>query len=230
MLWHVCRGVSQAKLISEVWVLSDSEEVFEAAISWGVKALMTSEECPSGTDRIASVMDSLNGDVIVNVQGDEPLIESRVVDQLITSLNSSSADVATPVYRITSQDDLANPNVVKAVRALDGSALYFSRSQVPYVRDAETADLFSNASFWGHAGVYAYRRNVLEEFPRLPEGRLERVERLEQLRLLESGKKILTVEIDYRPRAVDVPADLEAVERILDQSGDLSSGSPRLRD
>ena len=216
MLWHVYQRVLKAQKISEIWVMTDSQEVLDEARSWGAKALMTSEDCPSGTDRIASVIDALDADIIVNVQGDEPLIPSEVVDRLVTALENSSADVATPVYPITSLDDLTNPNVVKVVRALDGTALYFSRSPVPYVRDVDQQDWMSQGDFWGHAGVYAYRRAVLQEFQRLPEGRLERVEKLEQLRLMEAGKSFLAVEIDYRPQAVDVPADLETVKRILE--------------
>lgn len=221
MLWYVYQATSKARLISSVWVLTDSQEVLEVASSWGAQTLMTSEDCPSGTDRIASAMDALDADIIVNVQADEPLITGEVVDALVLALEDSTADVATPVYRITSIDELTNPNVVKVVRALDGSALYFSRSPVPHVREADLHDWLSQTTFWGHAGVYAYRRNVLLEFRHLPEGQLERVEKLEQLRLLEAGKRILAVEIDYRPHAVDIPADLEAVERILESTTNL---------
>ena len=217
MLWYVYQAVSQARQISGVYVLTDSQEVLDAALSWGAVALMTAEDCPTGTDRIASVIDTMKADIIVNVQGDEPLITGQVVDQLVTALENSTADVATPVYLISTLDELNDPSVVKVARALDGSALYFSRSPVPYVRDADPAEWFSHTTFWGHVGLYAYRERVLREFPGLPEGRLERVEKLEQLRLLEAGKRILAVEIDYRPQAVDVPSDLEAVRRILER-------------
>ncbi len=221
MLWHVFQGVSQASTISEVVVLTDSAEVFEEASSWGARTLMTSEDCPSGTDRIASALDQLEGDVIVNVQGDEPLISGSVVDQLVEAHEHThgQADVATPVYRITTTEELASPNVVKVVRAADGSVLYFSRSSIPHVRDFQQDDWLAHSRFWGHAGLYAYTRDVLKEFPRLPEGKLERVEKLEQLRLLEAGKRFLAVEIEYRPRAVDVPSDLDEVRRILERSG-----------
>jgi 3-deoxy-manno-octulosonate cytidylyltransferase (CMP-KDO synthetase) len=215
MLWHVYQGVSQAESISAVWVLTDSPEVLEAAASWGAKAMLTAEECPSGTDRIASVIDALDADIIVNVQGDEPLIKGLVVDKLVAALQESGAEVATPVYAINSIEEVTNPNVVKVVRDREGRALYFSRSPIPHVRDADLKDWLSLASFWGHAGVYAYRREVLREYHHLPAGRLEQVEKLEQLRLLEAGKQILTVAIDYRPNAVDVPHDLERVKKII---------------
>ena len=179
---------------------------------------MTSEDCPSGTDRIASVIDSLDAETIVNVQADEPLISSDVVDTLVTALENSAADVATPVYPITSLNELTNPNVVKVVRAQDGSALYFSRGPVPHVRDVNLEDWLSHAHFWGHTGVYAYRKNVLRDFPKMPVGNLENVEKLEQLRLLEAGRRFLAIESDYRPHAVDVPSDLEEVKAILEVS------------
>ncbi len=215
MLWHVYQAVAKARSISEVWVLSDSQEVLDAADGRGAKTMITSEDCPSGTDRIASVMDSLNAEIIVNVQADEPLIDPGVIDRLVAELEKSDADVATPVYPVHTIEEINNSNLVKVVRAHDGSALYFSRSPVPHVRDADQADWPAQAQFWGHAGVYAYRNRVLREFPTLPEGRLERVEKLEQLRLLESGRKFLAVEIDYRPQAVDVPEDLEAVKKTM---------------
>jgi len=215
MLWHVYQGASKARCISDVWIITDSQEVYDQASSWGAQVLMTEEHWPSGTARIASVADQLEADIIVNVQGDEPLITGQVVDLLIEALEASDADVATPVYRITNIEDVTNPNVVKVVRAADHRALYFSRSPIPHVRDLEMSEWPTAAPFWGHAGVYAYQRSVLQEYLRLPEGVMEIAEKLEQLRLLEAGKQILTVEIDYRPEAVDTPADQGKVQKIL---------------
>ena len=215
MLWYVYQAVSKARSIDAVWVLTDSQEVLDAALSWGAKALMTSEECPSGTDRIASVVDALDADVIVNVQADEPLISGAIIDKLVATLESTEARVATPVYPITSVEELTNPNVVKVVLGADGSALYFSRSPIPHVRDSELPDWLSMSQFWGHVGVYAYRKSVLLEYPHMRQGRLEAVEKLEQLRLLEAGIRCVAVEVDYRPQDVDVPADLEVVKGLL---------------
>jgi 3-deoxy-manno-octulosonate cytidylyltransferase (CMP-KDO synthetase) len=216
MLWHVFQRVVKAERIDAVWILTDSAEVFEAASSWGAKTIMTAEDCPSGTARIASVIDQLDADIIVNVQGDEPLMDGTVVDKMVDALEGSDADVVTPVYRIDSTDDIANLNINKVVRASDDTALYFSHSPIPHVRDEPMEDWVSHAPFWGHVGVYGYRRFVLEEYGQLPEGQLERVEKLEQLRLLEAGKRILTVEIDYHPMGVDVPTDLERVKELID--------------
>ena len=216
MLWHVLQGVLEAKGIDEVWVLTDSEEVFKAVHSWGAKAKMTPVECNSGTERIVSVLSEFNADIIVNVQGDEPLIQSYVVDDVVSALGGSDAGVATPIYRIDTADEIFNPNVVKVVRAADGKVLIFSRSPVPHVRDFPQEEWPSKANFWGHVGVYAYRREVLERYRDLPTGSLEGVEKLEQMRFLEAGVGFVAVEIDYRPHAVDVPADLEEVRKILE--------------
>ncbi len=218
MLWHVCQGVAKAEQVSAVWVLTDSSEVYEAASSWGMKAMMTAEECPSGTARIASVIDVIDADIVVNVQADEPLISGSVVDGVVAALEDSDAVVATPVYSINNIADVTSPNVVKVARASDGRALYFSRSPIPYVRDFEVKDWLDQAPYWGHVGVYAYRRQVLIDYLHLPEGQMERAEKLEQLRLLEAGRDILTVEIDYRPHGVDVPSDLDLVKGLLQSS------------
>lgn len=215
MLWHVYQGVSQSKLISEIWVLTDSEEIFEEASTWGAKALMTSPECPSGTARIASVMNQLLGDIIVNVQGDEPMITGAIIDSVVSALENSDADVATPIYRIVKPEDITDPNLVKAVRDSEGRALYFSRSPIPHVRDLDLHKWSSAAMFWGHVGLYAYRRRSLAEYVDLPESKLETAEKLEQLRLLEFGKKIITVEIANRLFGVDTREDLEHVKSLM---------------
>lgn len=215
MLWYVYQAAQNATTADEVWVLADSEEVYDVASSWGAHVLMTAEDCPSGSARIASVIDKLNADIVVNVQGDEPLLPSSVIDSLILALDNSDCDVATPVYQIEEPNDLKNSNVVKVVRAHDGTALYFSRSTVPYIRDVEPSDWLASMDFWGHTGVYAYRRNVLLEYSSLPLGTLEQAEQLEQLRLLEMGRRILTVEIDYHARGVDVPSDIALVKNLL---------------
>ena len=184
MLWHVYKGASQAKLIDDVWIITDNQNVYDQACSWGAKALMTAEHWPSGTARIASVAEKLETDIVVNVQGDEPLITGQVVKVVLSSKHE---------------------------------AMYFSRSSIPLVRDVELTEWAVATQYWGHCGVYAYRKAVLLDYLLLPEGILEKAEKLEQLRLLESGKRFLAVEIDYHPEAVDTPSDLERVQRILNQ-------------
>ncbi len=219
MLWYVYQAVAKATRIEKVWILTDSQQVVDEAESWGANVLMTSEDCPTGTDRIVSRLGDMDAEIIVNVQADEPLIESSIIDLLVEALEDSQADVATPVYAIKTVEELVNPNVVKVVRAADGTALYFSRSPVPYVRDIELADWLGASQFWGHTGIYAYRRSALEDFEKLSPAQLETTEKLEQLRLMEAGKKYLTVALDYRPQAVDVPEDLEAVKRTMTSLG-----------
>jgi len=215
MLWHVLQGVSQANSIDGICVLTDSKEVSDIVSHWGYRALMTPEDCPSGTARIATAINQLGADIVVNVQADEPLITGAVVDAVVHSLENHHSEVSTPVYPITDIQELTDSNVVKVVRAVDGRALYFSRSPIPHVRDVEKNEWVKSSDFWGHVGVYGFRRTVLENFKDLPEGKLEHVEKLEQLRMLEAGIDILTVSIDYRPHAVDVPTDLKEVESLM---------------
>ncbi len=218
MLWHVFQGVAKAKTVNDIWVVTDSHEVKEVVTSWGAKALMTRPDCPSGTARIASVIDQLEADTVINVQGDEPLISGEVIDLVAEALENSEAPVATPVFRISDPEEVNNPNLVKVVRDAKGLALYFSRSAIPHVRDVDPSDWLSAAPFWGHVGVYAYRRQVLADFPKFPEGQLEGAEKLEQLRLMEAGLSIQTVEVEYRSRGVDTPEDLEQVKKILEDT------------
>ncbi len=203
--------------IKQVWILTDDREVCALAESWGALTMLTSPNCVSGTDRIASVIDSFPTDIdtIVNVQADEPLIKPALVDSLVRSLHSGTCDISTPVYKIDSETDLNNPNVVKVVRGNSGIALYFSRQPIPYNRDKPQRQWLESAQYWGHPGIYSFRRNVLENYSKLTAGTLENIEQLEQLRLLEAGLCIQTVEVDYRPHAVDTPADLETVITLL---------------
>ncbi len=231
VLWYVWRQVKKARNLSEIYVATDSEEVCSVVESWGGKALMTSPGCRSGTERIASALDRISGKLIVNIQGDEPLIDPRLLDVLVEAWQNTVSEKAgqdlimpcvvfTPVYPIRDLVTLNNPNVVKVARTRDGRALYFSRSPIPYVRDLPGERwLEANAicqTFWGHVGVYAYPRDVLAAYASLGESLLEPIERLEQLRLLEAGYTIQTVETEYHPIAVDTPADLEKVRMIME--------------
>ena len=219
MLWRVYQQSLTANLVDEVWILTDSDEIFALAQEWGANVKMTSTECVSGTDRIASVADQFEADIIVNVQGDEPLIKGELIDSVISVLDHDSWDVATPVFRLETIDQIMDPNLVKVVRAFDGTAIYFSRSPVPYVRDFAQHEWINRCEFWGHIGVYAYSKKVLIQYPEFNKGALESAEQLEQLRLLEAGVRIITMESDYKPHGVDVPADLEVVVSVLESSG-----------
>lgn len=205
----------QARNIDDVVIATDSPEVVQVIAAWGGKALLTDPACQSGTERIASILDQLDADLILNVQGDEPLVDPDMLDALITSWVSIPCDLITPVYRITSVEDLNNPNVVKVARAQNGRALYFSRSPIPYMRDYPQEEWLTHQPFWGHIGVYGYRKEVLAKYAKLPSSPLQTAESLEQLRFLEAGYTFQTIETTYHSIAVDTLSDLEKVRRIL---------------
>jgi len=215
LIQHVWERVSQAKRISSVIVATDSMEVVEVVSAWGGKAILTDPACQSGTERIASILDQLEADLILNVQGDEPLVDPRMLEALVAGWMAAPSDLITPVYRITNTEDLRNPNIVKVARAQDGRALYFSRSPIPYVRDWPMEKWLERQAFLGHIGVYGYRRAVLEKYAELPASPLQKAESLEQLRFLEAGFTIQTVETTYHSISVDTLEDLEKVRSFL---------------
>ncbi len=217
LIWHVWNRVKQAKHLDQIYIATDSPEVEHVALAWGAQVLMTSPDCQSGTERIASVLDQIEGDLILNVQGDEPLVSHTMLDDLVKRWKSSPCDLITPVFPIHDAQEIQNPNIVKVARAYDGRALYFSRNAVPYVRDEAPQNWLNISQFWGHIGVYGYRRDVLAKYKELPVSPLEQSERLEQLRFLEAGYIFQTIETDYRPLAVDVADDLEKVRALLAQ-------------
>lgn len=215
LVQHVWERVSQAKNIDQVLVATDSPEVVQVVSAWGGQALLTDPACQSGTERIASLLDQLDADLVLNVQGDEPLVDPAMLDALVAGWLSAPCDLITPVYRITCADDLSNSNVVKVARARDGRAVYFSRSPIPYVRDWPLEQWLDHQPFWGHIGVYGYRREVLAKYAGLPASPLQSAESLEQLRFLEAGYTFQTVETTYRSVAVDTLEDLEKVRWMI---------------
>jgi 3-deoxy-manno-octulosonate cytidylyltransferase (CMP-KDO synthetase) len=215
LIQHVWERVCRATNIDRVIIAADSIEVVEAVTNFGGQALLTDPDCQSGTERIASLLDQLDADLILNVQGDEPLVDPGMLDALVTGWLSAPCDLITPVYRIENPEDLLNPNVVKVARAQDGRALYFSRSPIPYVRDCPPEGWLERQPFWGHIGVYGYRPSVLAGYAGLPPSRLQAAESLEQLRFLEAGYTFQTVGTTYRSVAVDTAEDLEKVRQIL---------------
>lgn len=200
---------------SDVFVATDDERVRDVVEGFGGKALMTSDRHPTGTDRLAEAVRFVPGDgtdIIVNVQADEPLIEPSMIDEAARALTSgaggSGAAIGTLRKAIDDEADLANPHVVKVVVDLNGRALYFSRSPVPYSRDGRRP-----APAWRHVGIYAYRRDALLALAGLPPTPLEQSESLEQLRALEHGFGIHTLETSYDTIGVDTAEDLERVRR-----------------
>ncbi len=216
MIQHVYERVSRATLISEVIVATDDDRIQKAVIGFGGKVSMTSAKHLSGTDRVAEVALQTVADVIVNVQGDEPLIDPSCVDRAIEPfLSDEELCLSTLQIPSDKEEELLNPNVVKVVTDHQGYALYFSRAPIPFFREGipRTA---GRPFFYKHIGLYGYRKKFLERLPYLRKSELENAECLEQLRFLANGFRMKVVTVDYQVVAVDTPEDLERVRRLFD--------------
>jgi 3-deoxy-manno-octulosonate cytidylyltransferase (CMP-KDO synthetase) len=211
MLQRVFEGARGAKRLREVLVATDDERIAEACRRFGARAVLTSPEHPTGTDRLAEAARDLTDEIVVNVQGDEPLIEGFVIDAAVAALEEApEAPMATVAHR-AGAEALADPNRVKLVMDRRGFALYFSRAAIPHCRAGE-----AEAPIWQHVGLYAYRRAFLQRFVTLAPTPLERSEALEQLRALEHGHPIRVARIDgWESHPVDVPEDVARVEAML---------------
>ncbi|MCL5022964.1 MAG: 3-deoxy-manno-octulosonate cytidylyltransferase [Nitrospirae bacterium] len=230
VIQHVYENSRGARLAEDVIVATDSETIFEKVLSFGGKAVMTARDHASGTDRIAEVAASLRCDIIVNVQGDEPLIRPDMIDEAIRLLSDGRADIGTLVKAIEEPEEVLDPHVVKAVFDREGFALYFSRAPIPYHRDVfgsealecgtsglrnvRAAELF----MFKHVGIYSYRREALLKFQAMRPSRLEEREKLEQLRALENGFRIKVGETSGKTMGIDTPEDLERAEKWLSLS------------
>ena len=219
MVQWVYERAKKAKLIRDVMVATDDKRVMSAVERFGGKAVMTSSSHRSGTDRIAEAAGSLNADVIVNVQGDEPLIEPEMIDEAIKPLLAeSSLLISTLKTKIANEEELKDPNVVKVVTDREGFALYFSRYPIPYERErSQKSEVRSQKKniHYKHIGLYIYRRDFLLQFAKMKPTPLEDAEKLEQLRVLENGYKIKVVETKYNSIGVDTKEDLEKVRKLF---------------
>ncbi len=211
MIEHVYHRARLAKSVSRVIVATDDLRIATAVIEFGGEVKMTRADHPSGTDRLAEVAAKLDCDVVVNVQGDEPLIDPGAIDEAVAPLSDPNVQITTLCRRITDAAELRNPNVVKVALDRGGFALYFSRAPIPYVRDPRGGW----PPMYRHIGLYAYRRSALMVLASLEPTPLERAEALEQLRALEHGIRIKAVETAYDSLGVDTPEDLEHVRRLL---------------
>ncbi len=218
VLWHTWEAVKTMKLANELIVAVDDERLYSAVESWGGKAVMTSPRHNSGLERIASLVNLLQGEIILNVQGDEPLIDPMLLDTIVSQAKHSQAAILTAVCPLRSIEEVLNSNIVKTVLTHKNQALYFSRSPIPYVRDHEVQEWLKHASFYGHIGVYCYKRAVLESFATISPSSLEEAEKLEQLRFLEHGYTIEAILTDKRPQGVDTLEDLQRLEQALSES------------
>src|SRR5688572_4846063 len=217
LIQHVVEQCQRAKSLSKVVVATDDTQIWEVAEKF-CDVEMTRPDHPSGTDRIAEVAERHDCDALVNIQGDEPLIDPQVIDAVAAALEN--AEMSTAATPIRDSHDYDNPNVVKVVVNCAGQALYFSRRTIPYVRDAASASVEEQLAafpFLKHLGIYGYRRSTLLRLVRFPVSPLENAEKLEQLRALDNGVQISVVTVDYESIGVDVPADVQRVESILKQ-------------
>lgn len=210
----VVEAASKASMIDELLVATDDQRIVEAVESIGGRAVMTSPDHPSGTDRIAEAVKGMDAELIVNIQGDEPLLDAALLDQLVrVMINDESWDMATAATPILDKADIERSSVVKVVKAQNGRALYFSRSVIPFVRDNDGG--CCSELYMRHLGIYAYRRDFLEKLVNTPPCGLENAEKLEQLRALYIGAKMIVVETDDIGIGVDTPEDVVTVEQII---------------
>lgn len=217
LIQHVVERCQQARALSEVIVATDDTRIWEVVqTQMSCRAEMTRPDHPSGSDRIAEVAARCRCDAIVNIQGDEPLLDPAVIDAVAHTLNDDELSTAATLIRNPEEYD--NPNLVKVVVNLAGHALYFSRRTVPYLREAASRSVSEQLAafpFLKHLGIYGYRRETLLRLVKFPVSPLEAAEKLEQLRALENGIEIRVVKVDYDSIGVDVPADVARVEKLL---------------
>ena len=213
MIERVYELAKLSKLATRVIVATDDDRIVQAVQSFGGEALMTRSSHRTGTERVAEVASHVDGEVFVNVQGDEPLLDPQAVDTAIQSLlEEPAAPVSTVATLIKTPSDIMDPNVVKTILDFEDNALYFSRAPIPWVRDTASKIQVRHLK---HLGLYAFQRDALLEYPTLPQGTLEKIEQLEQLRWLENGWKIRVAEVEHDAVSVDVPEDITRVEKLL---------------
>ena len=211
MIEHVWAQARQCQHLNEVLIACDHAEVFKVAQGFGANVVMTNPNHPSGSDRIAEAVKDLDVEIVVNIQGDEPFIDPKTIDDLVALLiNDITCPMGTVIKEITSDADFNDPNVVKCVVDDNGYALYFSRSSIPYNRNAQ---LPTGTKRYKHLCLYAYCKDFLMQYKDWPKGKLESIEQLEQLRVLERGHKIKTTLTTYESIAVDTPEDLKKAEQ-----------------
>jgi 3-deoxy-manno-octulosonate cytidylyltransferase (CMP-KDO synthetase) len=215
MIQHVYDRANAVTLLSQVVVATDSQRIYDCVAAFGGKVVMTRSDHASGSDRLAEAATILNipeQDVVVNIQGDQPLFHPEVVEQVATPLIEDPAlPMSTLIYKIIRREEIVDPNHVKTVFDRHNNALYFSRSAIPFQRDADG----SMPTYYKHLGFYGYRKGFLLTFVGLPEGEWEHFEKLEQLRALEYGYKIRVVLTSHDSIEVDTPKDLERVEKLI---------------
>ena len=221
MLQRVLDQCAKATRAHDVFLCTDSDELRDIASGWGYRTLMTPASCTSGTDRIALAAQQLNHDVIVNVQGDQPFVDPKMIDSVIADFVSRSPRpmMLTPIF-VMKPEAIMSPNSVKVVRRSNGDAIYFSRSPIPFQRDAQPAEWTTHTTYWGHVGLYAYSQEALAAWRTFPSSVLEDLEKLEQLRFIEHGVAVSTIVVDEPLGEVNVAEDLDLARKIASQPRD----------
>jgi len=213
MLQHVYERANMATYLTSTIIATDDQRVYDAARSFGARVRMTRADHLSGTDRVAEVASAENAEIIVNIQGDEPLIDPAAIDaSILPMVHEPGVVMSTLKKRIEDPREIGDPNVVKVVTNREGDAIYFSRCPIPYEREGAG----QSVTRFKHIGLYVYQRDFLLGYSALPVGPLEQAERLEQLRALENGFRIRVVETEYESLGVDTPEDLERVSRLFE--------------
>lgn len=216
MVQRVYERAKLAQTVKRVVVATDDQRIMDVIQAIGGEARMTRADHRTGTERIAEVAAHEGGDIFVNVQGDEPLIDPAAIDMAVGALlEEPVAQIATVATPIRHAADIMDPNVVKTVLDFEGNALYFSRAPIPWIRNTQQK---VHVNYWKHLGLYVFQREALLEYPTLPHGELERIEQLEQLRWLENGWRIRVAEVAHDSVSVDVPEDVARVEKLLQEA------------
>lgn len=219
MIQRVYEQSSKSALINELIVATDDQRIFDHVESFGGNVMMTSESHTSGTDRCGEVVEKYSDfDIVINIQGDEPLIRPDQLDELLTAFKNSDVKLATLVKRMSSIEDVLNPNRIKVVLDKDKNGVYFSRSPIPFIANTDKSEWLAKADFWKHIGIYAWRSDVLSKLIALPKTELEQQESLEQLRWIYNGFKIATVETQIETPNIDAPEDLKKVLSLLNKN------------
>ncbi|WP_243557324.1 3-deoxy-manno-octulosonate cytidylyltransferase [Priestia megaterium] len=210
MIQHVYERVNQVSNLDRVVVATDNAKIYDTVLSFGGEVVMTKDTHESGSDRMAEVSNLIDGDIFLNVQGDEPLIDERLIAEIVEQSIQHNNHVITAKKAIESEEDIENPNVVKVITNRNKEAIYFSRSPIPYNRSDKPI------TYYKHLGIYCYPKHILQEFVKLPKSQYEEVEMLEQLRLLENGYEIKVLETTYDSIGVDTPEDIVKIENLLE--------------
>lgn len=209
MIQHVYERTIKAKNIDEVIVATDDKRILDTVLNFNGKAIMTSTEHKTGTDRIAEVALKSDADIIINVQGDEPLIDPKLLESVVKPLlENKNIIMSTCIRKIDDPLDIENPNIVKVIKDKLGFAIYFSRSPIPFNRSKD-------AEFFRHIGIYVFKKDFLIKFSKMEQTKAEKAEKLEQLRVIENGYKIKVIETKYKSLDINVAEDVAAVEQVL---------------